>query len=331
MICHDGRVGLRAVIVIDDTRLGPGLGGIRLASYATWELAARECARLAAGMTRKNAIAGLPYGGAKAVILAPLGGDRTAALRRFGEFVARTAGAYVPGVDMGTTVEDLALVAEAGGAVSCADVDPSPWTAAGVWAAIRSAVETIDGREGLEGIRVVIQGAGHVGAALARDLVRDGATVLLADVDADRVRSVAEAVGAEVIDPEGALETSCDVLAPCAKAGVINHEIVGRLRCRMVVGAANDVLADDVVAEKLDALAITYVPDYVANAGGVIQIHGEECGADEDEITRNVLKIGDRVRDLLTRARAEKRSPLHVAAQRVDELLAAHPAEPAHA
>ena len=168
VLCRDDEVGLRAVIAIDDTTLGPGLGGVRCVAYPNERAAVVEAQRLAAAMTLKNASAGLPYGGAKSVILAPEPSvDRVALMRRFGDFVTRTGGAYLPGVDMGTTTEDLAIAGQSGAVVSCATEDPSPWTALGVAAAIRAAVAHLDRRESLDGVRVLVQGAGHVGAALA--------------------------------------------------------------------------------------------------------------------------------------------------------------------
>nr|WP_183344291.1 Glu/Leu/Phe/Val dehydrogenase [Conexibacter arvalis] len=322
VLCRDEETGLRAVIAIDDTTLGPGLGGVRNRAYADDAEAIFECRRLAAAMTLKNAVAELPFGGAKAVILddGPVP-DREALMRRFGQFVARTAGAYLPGVDMGTTVGDLAVVRSAGVEVSCADEDPSPWTALGVAASIVAAVEQLDGREGIEGATVLVQGAGHVGGALARDLAGRGARLLVADVDAGRAEALASAVDGAVVAAKEALTTPCDVLAPCAVARVVSERTVDRLACRVVAGAANDTLATRADAERLAARGIAYIPDFVANAGGVVQIHALRSGHDEARLRADVLEIGERVRELLADATAEGETALTVAERRAARIL----------
>lgn len=319
VLCRDDEVGLRAVIAIDDTTLGPGLGGVRFKPYPTGEAAVAEARRLAWAMTRKNAVAGLPYGGGKSVIVDDgRASDRGALMRRFGEFVARLGGSYLPGVDMGTSVGDLHAMGEAGAEVSCATDDPSPWTATGVWAAMRAAVEHVEGRSDLSGTRVLIQGAGHVGAALAQHVADDGGTVLIADVDAERATAIAARLGGEVVAPEALLDVDCDVFAPCAVARVIGPETVDRLRCRIVAGAANDTLTTASVAGLLAARGITYVPDYVANAGGVVQIHALRSGWDETRLRSEVLAIGGRVSRIMADAEASDVTPL-VAAERQAE------------
>lgn len=308
--CRDDSVGLTGVIVIDDTTRGPGLGGIRLRPYASFAAAVAECRRLAAGMTLKNAVADVPFGGAKSVILDGGAEDRTALMRSFGEFVAEAGGDYLPGVDMGTTTADLAVVASSGADVSCSDEDPSPWTAAGTHAAIAAAVEHELGADSLDGVSVLVQGAGHVGGALAARLALDGAQVLIADADPVRAQEVASASGAQVVDPAEVLETPCDVFAPCAIARVLDPETIARLDCRIVAGAANEVLAGDGCDELLAARGIAYVPDFVANAGGVIQIHALRSGWDVDHLAREVERIGERVETLLERAERAGTTPL---------------------
>ena len=237
VLCRDDEVGLRAAIAIDDTTLGPGLGGVRCVSYPSDVAGIIEAQRLAAAMTLKNAFAGLPYGGAKSVIIAPTREiDRHALMQRFGRFVMRTGGAYLPGVDMGTSVTDLQAMADAGADVSCDEEDPSPWTAVGVAAATRAAIENVDRREGIEGTRVLIQGAGHVGAALARDLARDGAEIVLADINAERAARVAAEVRRHHRAAAEALSTECDVFSPCSVAKVVTPSTVRRMNCRMIVG-----------------------------------------------------------------------------------------------
>ena len=327
VLCQDERIGLRAAIAINDTTLGPGLGGVRCVKYPSAEAAVTEAQRLAAAMTLKNASAGLPYGGAKSVILAPdPSADRAAVMRRFGDFIARTGGAYLPGVDMGTSVEDLALMGESGADVSCSEEDPSPWTALGVAAAVRATVAHMSGRDPdesglLDGVRVLVQGAGHVGAALAQDLADDGAVLLIADVNAPRAEAVAEAVDGHVVGPDEVIGIDCDVYAPCAVARVVNPRRVSTLRCRAIVGAANDTLSSDADADLLASHGILYVPDFIANAGGVIHIHALRAGRDEVRLRSDITQIGGRVHELLDAAVGADKTPLAMAIDRVDRIL----------
>lgn len=323
VLCRDDAAGLRAVIAIDDTTLGPGLGGVRCVSYPSDAAAITEAQRLAATMTLKNAFAGLPYGGAKSVILAPRGDvDRRVLMGRFGEFVMRTGGAYLPGVDMGTTVDDLRAMGDVGADVSCSHEDPSPWTAVGVAASVRATIEHVDRRTGIDGARVLIQGAGHVGAALARDLAADGAEIVLADIDAERAEAVAAETGGRTVPAEYVLQTSCDVFSPCSVARVITPATTQRLRCRMIVGAANDTLSDPGCAALLAAREITYVPDFVSNAGGVICIHSRRAYHSEARLRDDVLRIGARTREMLESAASTGETPLKMATERVRWILA---------
>jgi leucine dehydrogenase len=300
VVCHDRPTGLRAIIAIDDTTLGPALGGVRYKAYPDMDAAIREAQRLAAAMTRKNAAAGLPFGGGKSVIV-DYGqvADRAAFMRAFGAFVARCAGAYLPGVDMGTTPADMVCMAEAGAVVSCNEEDPSPWTALGVSAAIHAAVRHVDGNDTLEGVSVLVQGAGNVGATVARLVAQSGARVLVTDVDLARAQRVADELGGSVVAPDAVATTACDVFAPCAVARVVDEQSVDGLACRIIAGAANDTLADATFAPRLAARGITYVPDFLANAGGVIHIQALLAGWSEDRLRSEVLAIGERVTGVL--------------------------------
>jgi leucine dehydrogenase len=296
---------------------------VRCVRYPSDAAAVTEAQRLAAAMTLKNAFAGLPYGGGKSVIEAPKPGvDRHALMQRFGEFVIRTGGGYLPGVDMGTSVADLQAMADIGADVSCNEEDPSPWTAIGVAAAVRAAIEHVDQREGIEGASVLIQGAGHVGAALARDLAADGAQIIVADINAERAATVAAEVGGSTVAAQAVLDTECDVLSPCSVAKVVTRETVGLLRCRMLVGAANDTLSDAGCADLLDERDITYVPDFVSNAGGVIHIHALRAGYSEKRLRSEVLQIGARTREVLESASGSGQTPLRIASERVRLILA---------
>jgi leucine dehydrogenase len=310
---HDQATGMQAVIAIDDSTLGPGLGGIRWMPYPDVDAAVAEACRLARGMTLKNALAELPYGGAKSVILSQDDeADRTAVLRAFGRMVADLHGGYIPGVDMGTTIEDLATIAKVGPEVACNHEDPSPWTALGVYAGIVAAVHHL-GHHDLSGRRVVIQGAGHVGSSLALRLADAGAEVVVTDIDPERSERVAASVGGQTVEPEEALGISCDVLAPCAQARVITPTNVPNLGCRIVAGAANDTLSERSCAAELADRGITYVPDFLLNAGGVIHIHALRSGWDHHRLGEEVMGIGHRAGLILNRAEATERTPLEVA------------------
>jgi leucine dehydrogenase len=324
--CVDRTSGLRAVIAVDDTTLGPGLGGVRWMAYPDMEAAEVEARRLARIMTLKHACADLPYGGAKSVILrdpdmAGTGSDphRTAQLLAFGRYVDLLGGTYVPGVDIGTSVADLALIGTVAHQVACDHEDPSPSTALGVFAGISAALSAIGRR--LEGAHVVVQGAGHVGSELVRHLVEAGCRVSVADADPDRAQAVARAAGGSVVAPVAAVTAPCDVLAPCATARVVDGANVDQLQCRILAGAANDVLANRQLADRLARRNIVYVPDFVINAGGVVHIHALGSSWGTDKLEGSLLAIGDRVARILGDAARRDRTPLSVAEELASERL----------
>jgi leucine dehydrogenase len=318
-LCHDRVSGLSAAISIDDTTLGPGLGGVRRMAYPSFDVATEEACRLSRVMTLKNALADIPFGGAKSVMLQnEVAGAvsnpqrRIAQLLAFAGFINRLGGAYVPGVDMGTSVADLATIATVTPWASCDQNDPSPATADGVFFAIEAAARYALCRP-LAGVRVMVQGAGHVGAALADRLANAGALVAIADVDSERAAEVAWRVGATTVNPEVAHAQACDVFAPCASARILNPRSIAELRCALVVGAANDVLADRADAALLAERGITYVPDFLANAGGVIQIHAERARWNEAQLATALAGIGRRTTELLKTADHDHIPPLAVA------------------
>jgi leucine dehydrogenase len=321
LLCHDRASGLSAAIAIDDTTLGPGLGGVRWRAYPSFNVAVDEACRLARVMTLKNALADIPYGGAKSVILRTegtdgVGGDplqaRAAQLLAFAGFVNRLGGAYVPGVDMGTSVEDLATIATVSPWASCDHRDPSPATARGVFFAIEAAVfHTLGGD--LRGVRVTVQGVGHVGAALAERLAAAGALVTVADVDRIRAAEVASRVHGTAVDPEVVHAQECEVFAPCASARVLRAQTISELQCSLVIGAANDVLSERADAALLAERGIVYVPDFVSNAGGVIDIHAGRVEWTQDQLTTALAGIGTLTTRLLESADADHSTPLAIA------------------
>jgi leucine dehydrogenase len=270
----DPDVGLRAIVAIHSTALGPALGGIRFWHYARDEDAVADVLRLSQAMTMKAAVAGLDQGGGKTVVLwdDPHAARSDAFLASLGRCIDALGGRYLAAEDVGASQRDMDAIARETPWVTGVDPvrggsgDPSPLTAFGVLAGMRAAFAA-----NLAGARVVIQGAGHVGACLAHLLVDAGAHVSIADVD----REKSSAVGVPVLDPADALSAECDVLAPCALGGIFTRESVHALRCAVVCGAANNQLADDDAAEALAERGIVYAPDYVVNAGGIINIAHE--------------------------------------------------------
>lgn len=327
--CRDDATGLRAVIAIDDTTLGPGFGGVRWRPYPSQAAAVAEAQRLAAAMTLKHALADLPYGGAKSVVIAdgplPLDGspERVRLMEAYSRFIARTGGMYIPGVDMGTTMADMQTIRDAGARAFCDEVDPGPYTAAGAYAAMRAGVRHRLG-SGMDGVRVLVQGTGHVGSALAALAAADGAQVMVSDIDPARAESVAASVGGSTVEPDAVVGAECDVFAPCAVARVITADNVADLKASVVAGAANDTLDTPEVAEQLKARDITFVPDFMANAGGVIQVHAGQVGWSEEELRDRLERIGDRVESVLADAKDRDVTPVRAALDLAAEHIASH-------
>jgi leucine dehydrogenase len=312
-------------------------------TYPDSRSAVRDALRLSRAMTFKSAVAGLPLGGGKGVIALPPGSspptgeERRAVLLDFGETIETLGGAYITAEDVGTSEPDMRAISEITPHVSGLAVDsggsgdPSPWTALGVEAAIRVACERAFGTASLEGRSVAVVGVGHVGGPLAELLAEGGAKLVLADIDTSR-RELADRLGAEWTDPATALTADVDVLAPCALGGVLNGDTVPQLRCRVIAGAANNQLAAESVGELLAARGILWIPDFVANAGGVVNISVElepEGYATERAETR-VRAVGDTVRTVLDHADAVGTTPLaaatEIAHQRVEEAVRAQTA-----
>jgi leucine dehydrogenase len=304
---EDPSAGYRAVIAIHSTALGPAVGGTRLTAYADEEAAVADALRLARGMTYKNALAGLPLGGGKSVVLRAEPLDRARVFAAHAEFVDRFAGRYVTAEDVGTTPADMALMAARTPHVAgLADRsgDPSPHTARGVFRAMEAAADALWGSASLAGRTVAVQGVGAVGGALARQLAAAGARLVVGDVNGDRAAATAADCGARVVPPERVLFEAADIAAPCALGGVLDEAAVPRLRARAVVGAANNQLATPAVAEALAAAGILYVPDYVANAGGVINGCRELLGWPAARSAAQIEALFETVGGLVARSRA---------------------------
>jgi len=326
---HDPASGLDGYIAMYETDLGPAAGGCRFWSYADGEDAKADAVRLARGMTYKNALAGLPFSGGKAVLRRPdKDFDRTALFQAFGRAVAQLDGRYVTAEDVGTSVADMQVVASMSRHVAglppeagCAGGDPSPWTAQGVFESMQTGVAQVL-RGNLDGLTVAVQGVGNVGADLCRRLHAAGARLVIADTDAARCFALAKEVGASVVGVEQIASIEADVFAPCALGGALTRDVVANLTARLVCGAANNQLASPDVAALLLERGIVYLPDYVVNAGGIISVSAEYLGEDAGHVGQRVAAIAPRVGMLIARAAAEGRSPAHVADEMAEQVIA---------
>jgi leucine dehydrogenase len=324
VVCHDRDSGLRAIIAIHDTTLGPSLGGIRMWTYASDEAALTDVLRLSRGMTYKNAAAGLDLGGGKTVVVGdPRRDKRPEMFAALGGFIDTLGGRYLAAEDVGTSTADAERVATRTRFVTGLPVerggsgDPSPMTAWGVFCGMRAALAEA-GIGGFDGVSVSVQGAGHVGAALAGHLLAAGARVTVSDIYADRVAPLVER-GASTCDPAEAHRQPVDVYAPCALGAVISPATIDELRCRVIAGAANNQLLDDEIGDELHRRGIVYAPDYVINAGGVINISEELGGAyDAARARASVERIEQNLQTVFATARTEGIAP-HRAADRVAE------------
>ena len=333
---NDARTGLRAIIAIHSTTLGPAAGGCRVWPYATTAEAVADVLRLSRGMSYKNAMAGLPLGGGKAVIIGDSRKAKTAELfEAFGRLVESLGGRYVTAEDVGTTITDMSNVARAtryvaglGTAPGRAGGDPGPKTALGVHLGIKAAVKFRLGRSDLKGVKVAIQGLGGVGQHLCGLLAAEGAELFVADVQPAAVQRAQEQFKAHPVAVEEVLALDVDVLAPCALGAVLNAKSIPRLRARIVAGAANNQLAQDADGAALQAAGILYAPDYVINAGGIISVSREyQGGVSEAQVIADIQAIPARLTEIFERARRENRPTNQVADQMARERLG----KPAHA
>jgi leucine dehydrogenase len=325
------RSGLYNIVAIHSTTLGPSLGGCRMWRYDDSRSALRDALRLSRAMTFKAAVAGLPLGGGKGVIMAPAvlsSARRRDVLLDFAEVVDALGGRYITAEDVGTSARDMAVIARGTRHVAGlargrgGSGDPSPFTALGVVSAIQACCERVFGSDSLRGRSVCVIGLGHVGSRVAKRCARAGADLILADVD-ERKRSLAEALGARWTTPEKALVAQADVLSPCALGGILDDESVPRLRCPIVAGAANNQLADDTIADLLAAHDVLWAPDFVVNAGGIINI-AEELGTyNAAAARRQVRGTADTLRRIFDDAEAMGATPLTAAMELARRRLAA--------
>ncbi|WP_037081243.1 Glu/Leu/Phe/Val dehydrogenase dimerization domain-containing protein [Pseudonocardia spinosispora] len=304
------RSGVPIIVAIHSTERGKALGGCRLWHYPDWRDGLADALRLAEGMTAKNAAAGLQHGGGKTVVALPAGFVLDAQARRevmldVGDLIESFDGSYATGPDVGTTPEDMAVIGERTGEVFCrpeaagGSGDCSPYTAIGVLAAMRAVCGELDGSTELRGRRVTVVGLGHVGTPLVRALHADGAVLTVTDIDPAR-RALAAALGATWVDIDRAPTVPADILVPAALGGLLTRELVPHLRCRGIVGPANNQLAEPEVARLLSARGIIWATDHLASAGGVVYAVARELhGVDHQQALERVLSIEDTVRSQL--------------------------------
>jgi len=314
---QDAASGLRALIAIHNTTLGIAFGGCRIYPYAGEQQAMTDVLRLSRGMTYKAAICELPYGGGKSVIIADPRRDKTPALlHAMGHLIESLGGRYITADDVGTTLADLAIMREvtrhAAGATAAAQ-QALPVTAFGVFEALRATAEVCLDRSDLEGLRVAVQGLGNVGMPLCGYLSAAGAALVVSDLDANRCAQAAATYGATLVAPEEIYTQCVDVFAPAALGAVLNDATIRRLRCRVVCGGANNQLAEARHEAALAVRGIVFVPDYLANAGGVIDFHQETIDDQPDAVLASVARIGGITRDVLRYAAATGATPLSVA------------------
>lgn len=322
-LVHDSASGLVAILAIHSTHLGPAAGGTRFWHYAEADGAMRDALRLSRGMSYKNAMAGLPMGGGKAVVLLEPGAAKTAELlAAFGDAVNALGGRYVTAEDVGATEADMVAISRrtphvcglpaADGSVGG---NPGPFTAMGIYHGIRAAVAHKLGKDNVEGVHVAMQGCGSVGGGVARLLARDGAKLTLADIDAARAKALAAELGGQAVASDWIMGVACDVFSPNALGAVLDDEGIARLDCAVVAGGANNQLARPEHGAQLAARGILYAPDYVINAGGIINVgleylcrqHGEPC--DINEVRRRIAQIPERLEAIWRESEATGESP----------------------
>lgn len=327
---RDDERGLMAIVAIHDTALGPALGGTRIWPHKSFEAGLTDALRLSRGMTYKAAIAGLPLGGGKAVILAdPRNGKTPALLTAYSEMLAALQGQFITGEDVGLTLADAdflrSLTPNVTGTTQGGSGNPSPMTAEGVFLGIKAALAHRYGTDALAGRRVAIQGLGSVGFSLGHKLHREGAEIIVADIDAGRMEKAREAFRATVAGSEEILSADADIFAPCALGGVISEETIPHLKARIVAGSANNQLARQEDARLLMERGILYAPDYVINAGGLINVAAELTpeGYDPNVAISKVEKIPAILRSIFRRSEAENRPTNNVAAEMALERIQA--------
>ena len=315
---RDHATGLTAIIAIHSTKLGPAAGGTRFWHYADKGDAITDALRLSRGMSYKNAMAGLPAGGGKAVILAPADGAKSPdMLDAFARAVDSLGGQYITAQDVGMSLADMVALskttAHVAGLPGASGGDPGPSTARGVYLGVCATVRRSLTRDNVKGVHIAIQGVGSVGGGLARWLAKDGARLTLADVDLGRAEALAAALGAEAVPADAIMTVDADVLSPCALGAILTSESIAKLNVAAIAGGANNQLATAAQGAELSARGILYAPDYVINAGGIINVLRHIDGAGDAEIDRRIDAIPRRLNQIWDESAATGNTPAQVA------------------
>jgi leucine dehydrogenase len=322
VLCSDPAVGYRGIIAIHDTTLGPALGGTRFWNYATEEEAIVDVLRLAKGMTYKAAVTGLNLGGGKSVIIGdPRTHRREMIFRAHGRFVDSLKGRYITAEDVGTSVEDMDFVqmeTKFVAGLQGGSGDPSPITAYGTYKGIKACLQEKNGNDSVRGVRVAVQGVGHVGYYLCEFLAEEGARLIVTDIDAERVRTIVQEFDAESVAPDKIYNVDAPVFAPCALGAIVNDKTLPKMKFEIIAGAANNQLEEERHGDELEKRGVLYAPDYVINAGGLINVYGELQGWSADRAKR---KAGEIYETLLQLFELSKREglPTYKAADRLAE------------
>lgn len=333
IFCQNKEVGLKAIIAIHNTTLGPALGGTRMWAYSSEDQALNDVLRLSRGMTYKAAISGLKLGGGKAVIIGdPKKDKRPGYFEAYGRFVHTLMGRYITAEDVGTSVADMeAVLTQTPHVVGTKQShggsgDPSPFTAKGVFLGLKACAKKAYGTDNLSGKKVAVQGIGNVGYNLVKLLVADGAKVSVADIDRERVDMVCKEFGATAVGDDKILSMDCDIFAPCALGGVINDQSIPNFRCQVIAGGANNQLARREHAEGLKKRGILYAPDYVINAGGLINVSLEATGGYNEQTSLKMIdQIYPNMMKLIEIAEQKNITTAEAADVWVEDLLKAEP------
>lgn len=325
LFCQDKQSGLKAIIVIHDTTLGPALGGVRMWNYENEEQALEDALRLAKGMTYKNAAAGLNLGGGKSVIIGDPAKDKSEALfRAFGRYVQSLNGRYITAEDVGTTVEDMDIIYDETDFVTGispafgSSGDPSPITAYGVYKGMKAAAQEAFGTESLQGKTVAIQGIGNVAFHLCKYLHEEGAHLIVTDINEKAVEKAVNTFQAVAVNPVDIYAVDCDIFSPCALGSIINDDTIAQLKAKVIAGSANNQLKEDKHGEILFKRGIIYAPDYVINAGGVINVADELYGYNSERAMKKVETIYDKIKKVIEISKRDQ-IPTSKAADRMAE------------
>ncbi|GBC68166.1 branched-chain amino acid dehydrogenase [Bacillus licheniformis] len=325
VFCQDKQSGLKAIIAIHDTTLGPALGGTRMWTYESEEAAIEDALRLARGMTYKNAAAGLNLGGGKTVIIGDPRKDKNEEMfRAFGRYIQGLNGRYITAEDVGTTVEDMDIIHDETDFVTGispafgSSGNPSPVTAYGVYKGMKAAAKAAFGTDSLEGKTVAVQGVGNVAYNLCRHLHEEGAKLIVTDINKEAVERAVAEFGARAVDPDDIYSQECDIYAPCALGATINDDTIPQLKAKVIAGAANNQLKETRHGDQIHDMGIVYAPDYVINAGGVINVADELYGYNSERALKKVEGIYGNIERVLEISKRD-RMPTYLAADRLAE------------